>query len=405
MKARVPALLGGDPAFDQQVHVGRPNVGDRERLFERLNDALDRRWLTNHGTYVNELETRLADTLGVRHCIAVCNATIGLEIAARALDLRGEVIVPAFTFIATAHALSWIGLTPVFADINPETCTLDPRSVESKITSRTTGILGVHVFGRACDVAGLEAVARRHNLTLFFDAAHAFRCSYRGGLIGHFGRCEVFSFHATKFFNTLEGGAIATDDDQLAARLRSMRDFGYGAGHDTTISAGTNAKMNEFSGAMGLTSLESLDQFICTNLAHYESYRRNLAGTPGVSLVQYDVREMNNYQYVVLKVDESVAGLTRDQLCEALRAERIGSRPYFHPCCHQMAPYAASHQPNDRSLAVSEKLSQQVLALPTGTGVTKDDVETICQVVRNLVARAPEVRERFASGVCAPARV
>ena len=167
-----------------------------------------------------------------------------------------------------------------------------------------------------------------------------------------------------------------------------MRDFGYGAGHDTTISAGTNAKMNEFSGAMGLTSLESLDQFICTNLAHYESYRLHLAGIPGISLMQYDAREMNNYQYVVLKVDESVARLTRDHLCEALRAERIGSRPYFCPCCHLMAPYVTDHHPNDHSLAVSEHLSEQVLALPTGTGVSADDVLTICQVVGNLVARA-----------------
>ena len=141
MDARLPAILGGQPAFDEQVLVGRPNVGDRNRLFERLNDALDRRQLTNHGTFVQALEVRLADTLGVRHCVAVCNATTGLGIAARALDLRGEVIVPAFTFIATAHALSWIGLTPVFADIDPETCTLDARSVESKITSRTTGNL------------------------------------------------------------------------------------------------------------------------------------------------------------------------------------------------------------------------------------------------------------------------
>jgi dTDP-4-amino-4,6-dideoxygalactose transaminase len=388
---RPPAILNGSPSFDHDLLVGRPNVGDRQRLMDRLNDVLDRRWLTNHGMCVRELERRLEAMLGVRHCVAVCNATLGLQLAAHAMNLKGEVIVPSFTFIATAHALSWIGLTPVFADVDPETCTIDPRSVESLITPRVSAILGVHVFGRACDVDALSAIASRHQLQLFFDAAHAFRSTYKGELIGSFGRCEVFSFHATKFFNSLEGGAITTNDDALAERLRSMRDFGYGPGHDNTISVGTNAKMNEFCGAMGLTSLESLDEFIATNIGHYETYRTHLAGVPGIEVLEYDAHEQNNYQYVVVKVDGAQAGLTRDELRTALLAERVFTRPYFHPCLHQMGPYSASYR--GPSLPASERLSSQVLAFPTGTGVTPEEIKTICEVVRALLAHGPAVRE------------
>jgi dTDP-4-amino-4,6-dideoxygalactose transaminase len=358
---------------------------------QRLDDVLDRRWLTNHGMCVRELERRLETMLGVRHCIAVCNATLGLQLAAHAMNLKGEVIVPSFTFVATAHALSWIGLTPVFADVDPETCTIDPRSVESLLTPHVSAILGVHVFGRACDVGALSAIARRHQLQLFFDAAHAFRSTYQGELIGSFGRCEVFSFHATKFFNSLEGGAVTTNDDDLAERLRSMRDFGYGEGHNNTISVGTNAKMNEFCGAMGLTSLESLDEFIATNIGHYETYRTNLAGIPGIDMVRYDPHEQNNYQYVVIKVDEAQAGLTRDEMRAGLLAERVFTRPYFHPSLHQMGPYSAAY--HGHSLPVSERLSSQVLAFPTGTGVTGEEVKRICEAVRSLVANAPAVRE------------
>lgn len=388
-----PALLSGRPAFDRIVCVGRPNVGDRGRLLDRLNDALDRRWLTNHGPYARELETRLSDLLGVPHCIIVNNATVGLQLAARALNLQGEVIVPAFTFIATAQALSWIGLTPVFADIDPVTCTLDPVDVERRITPRTTAILGVHVFGRACRVDDLQAIADRHALSLFFDAAHAFRCSYRGTPIGSLGRCEVFSFHATKFFNTLEGGAVTTMDGALAERLRSMRDFGYAPSHDVTTDLGTNGKMNEFCAAMGLTGLESLDDVLCANVAHYDRYRAQIAEIPGLRLVEMDDGELNNHQYIIVRVDAQKFGMTRDELMEALRADNIVTRPYFSPACHRMAPYATSGPSAGVSLPVGERLANEVLALPTGTGVTSQDVEKLCELLLMMYVHGPAVRQ------------
>src|SRR6476469_1487706 len=192
------AALGGTPIFESPVYVGRPNLGDRERLLARINDMLDRRWLSNNGPFVQEFERKVEKCLGVRHCIAMCNATVALEIATRALELKGEVIVPSFTFIATAHALSWQEITPVFCDIDPKTHNLDPAKVEQMITPRTSGIIGVHVWGRACDIDGLAEVARRHKLKLMFDAAHAFGCSYKGRLLGAFGEFVVYGSPATK---------------------------------------------------------------------------------------------------------------------------------------------------------------------------------------------------------------
>ena len=217
------AIFGGTPAFEEVLHVGRPNIGDRESLFIRLNDLLDRKWLTNNGPYVREFEQSVADLIGVKHCIAMCNGTVALEIAIRALGLTGEVIIPSFTFVATAHALQWQEITPVFCDIAPHTHHLDPARIEAMITPRTTGIIGVHLWGQACDVEALTEIAHKHQLKLLFDAAHAFNCSYQGHLIGGFGDAEVFSFHATKFFNTFEGGAITTNNDELAAKIRLMK--------------------------------------------------------------------------------------------------------------------------------------------------------------------------------------
>lgn len=208
------AVFGGAPAFRDQLYVGRPNIGDRAELSRRIDEMLDRRWLTNNGPHVQEFERRIAATIGVEHCVATCNATIALEILIRALGLGGEVIVPSMTFIATAHALHWQHVMPVFCDIDPLTHNLDVRQVEAAITERTTGIIGVHLWGRACDVGALADVAGRHELKLIFDAAHAFACSHKGEMIGGFGDAEVLSFHATKFLNSFEGGAIVTNNGE-----------------------------------------------------------------------------------------------------------------------------------------------------------------------------------------------
>src|SRR5438105_13823520 len=258
------AINGAPPMFAEPLHVGRPNIGNRDRFLRRANEILDRGWLSNNGPVVQEFEQKIADYLVATHCLARCNGTIALEIATRALDLKGEVIVPSYTFIATAHALQWQEITPIFADIDPLTHNLDPQSVRRLITPRTTGIVGVHLWGRAAPVEELHAIADEHRLPLMFDASHGFGCTLGGEMLGRFGRCEVFSFHATKFFNTFEGGAVVTDEDVLAEKMRLMRNFGF-AGYDTVIYPGTNGKLTEIAAAMGLTNLESLDSFVAIN--------------------------------------------------------------------------------------------------------------------------------------------
>lgn len=388
------AFWGGDLLFGETLHVGRPNIGSREKLLARITDMLDRRWLSNNGPFQVELEQKLAELLQVKHCILINNATIALEIVVRALGLRGEVIVPSFTFVATAHALQWMGVTPVFCDIDPATHNIDPEKLESLITPRTTGILGVHVWGRSCDVEVLNRIAQKHQLKLMFDAAHAFACSHQGQMIGGFGDAEVFSFHATKFFNTFEGGAVATHNDELAARVRSMRNFGF-AGLDNVIDLGTNGKMSEISAAMGLTSLESLQEFIQVNHQNYQAYASGLEGIPGVKLIEFDPHEKNNYQYIVIEVDETGAGISRDALVQLLHAENIRARRYFYPGCHQMEPYRSAHPPAGRSLPVTEQLTQNVLQLPTGTAVGRDDVLQICEFIRFVVAHSDEITTRM----------
>jgi dTDP-4-dehydro-6-deoxyglucose aminotransferase len=388
------AVLGGPQAFAEPLYVGRPNIGDRGRLLARINDLLDRRWLTNGGQYVQELEARIAEQVGVRHCVAMANGTVALEIAIRASGLAGEVIVPSFTFVATAHALQWQQITPVFCDIDPVTHNLDPAQIEGLITPRTTGILGVHLWGRPCDVKALADIARRHRLKLLFDAAHAFGCTCGGQPVGGFGDAEIFSFHATKFLNSFEGGAVVTNDGALADRIRLMQNFGF-ADYDEVVYVGTNGKMTEVAAAMGLTSLESMAEFVEVNRRNHRRYREELSGVPGLTLVEYDESEAGNFQYVVLEVDEFRAGLSRDALKDVLWAENVLARRYFHPGCHRMEPYRSYFPNAGLLLPQTERLTEQVLALPTGTAVEPEEIARVCEIIRLALAHGPELKERL----------
>ena len=384
------AILGAPPVFVEPLHVGRPNIGNREVLLRRIGDIIDRRWLSNNGPVVREFEQRLAQFLGVKHCIAMCNGTIALEIAIRALELHGEVIVPSYTFVATAHALQWQAITPVFADIDPATHNLDPSAVERMITPRTTGIIGVHLWGRPAPIETLQELAKSHKLQLMFDASHAFGCTYGGRSIGQFGRCEVFSFHATKFFNTFEGGAVVTNDDELAKKMRLMKNFGF-SGYDNVIYSGTNGKMTEVCAAMGLTGLESLDEFVVVNKRNYHAYRDALQGMPGLSLIRYNESERCNYQYIIIEVGVDFS-LTRDELIQVLHAENILARKYFWPGCHDMYPYRAYYPHASMLLPNTNAIAAHGIVLPTGTAVEPETIKTIVRIIRSAAANAGRVR-------------
>ena len=380
------AINGAAPAFAEPLHVGRPNIGDKDEYLRIIEKMLERRWLSNNGPLVQEFETKLAAFLGVKHVVAMCNGTIALEIAIRALGLTGEVIVPSYTFVATAHAIHWQGITPVFADIDPVTHALDPAAVRRAITPRTSGVIGVHLWGQPAAVEALETLCAERGLSLMFDAAHALGVSRGNRMIGGFGRCEIFSFHATKFLNSLEGGAAVTNDDELAETMRLMRNFGF-QGYDNVILPGTNGKMVEACAAMGIVNLGHIDRFIAANRRNHRMYTEALDALPGLRMFPFDTAERNNWQYAVVEVGPEF-GVGRDEIIQALHAESILARRYFWPGCHRMLPYRDLFPWADTLLPNTNVVAARVIVLPTGTAISEAEVETVCAVFRALGRRS-----------------
>lgn len=378
------AILGGDPLFTEALHVGRPNRPSKAAFFAHAEEIWESAWLTNNGPKVQQLETELGQMLGVKHVIAVCNATIGLQIAIRALGMSGEVIVPSFTFVATAHSLEWQGITPIFCDVDPVTHCLDPKRVEQLITPRTTGIMPVHIWGNICNVEEIQALADKHGLKVLYDAAHAFGCEHAGRMVGNFGDAEVFSFHATKVLNTFEGGCITTNDDEVARIIRLMINFGF-IGKDQVTHVGSNGKMSEISAAMGLASLQEFGQFVAHNRSNYHAYKAAIDALPGLSIVEHCEQEKRNFHYIIVEVADDFA-LSRDQLVNLLEAENILARRYFYPGCHKMEPYASYYPNAGLLLPETEKLTSKLFCLPNSTATTTADIARINELLRFVVA-------------------
>ena len=361
----------------QAYHVGRPNMPNKEKVLAKFAQVLDNQWLTNMGPLSLELEDRIASMLEVKHCICVCNATIGLELLQRALNLKGEVIIPSFTFIATAHSLRWQGIHPVFCDVRMEDHLIDPTKIEELITPRTTAIMAVPIWGQPCDYVALQKIAKKHGLKLIFDSAHAFGCKSGDKYLGGFGDAEVFSFHATKVFSTGEGGAITTDSDDLAETLRLMRNFGFEQ-KDTVIKIGTNAKMSEFAAAYGLAHLDALEAIIDHNKQIHKAYKEEFISFDEFKLLDYSFHGVSNYQYVVAAVPAHL----RDSLLEYFHKHGILLRRYFHPACHRMEPYASDDQYSGISLPNTEKISSEIVIFPTGKQMTQINVREFANLFR-----------------------
>jgi dTDP-4-amino-4,6-dideoxygalactose transaminase len=381
------AVDGAPPAFAEPRHVGAPNVANKARFLELAADAFDRGRLTNRGPYVDTFEAEVARLSGVDHCVSVCNATAGLQVLLRTVGAQDEVIVPSHTFVATAHAVRWLGMRPVFADVSRATHCLDPASVERAVTSRTSAILGVHLWGRVGDVDGLQRIADDHAIPLLFDAAHALGSRRQNVPITALGAASVVSFHATKFLNSFEGGAILTDDAALAAEARAMTNFGF-TGRDSVRSLGTNAKMSEISAAMGLTQLETIDQSLETNRLRMASYARQLRDLPGLTVLEDPTDQDSNGQYVVVEIDANAFGCTRDTLLAALEAERVMARRYFWPGAHRMEPHRSEQPDVGRLLPVTEHIASMVLVLPTGPAMSLADVDLVCDIIGAIHKRA-----------------
>jgi len=367
--------------FADPVYVTRPTMPPLDAYTGYLRGIWERRWLTNDGALHQELERQLSAHLGVEHLSLFCNGTIALLVALRALQIEGgEVITTPFTFPATAHALHWNGLRPVFCDIDPATLNLDPHRIEPLIGPETRAILPVHVYGTPCDVDAIQAIADRHGLRVIYDAAHAFGVQYLGRSLLHYGDLAMLSFHATKLFSTIEGGALISRTSAQRSRINSLKNFGI-AGEEEVIGPGINGKMDEFQAAFGLLQLRMVGDEIARRKAIAAIYRERLAHVPGLTLIADQPLTQPNYAYVPVLVDADGYGLDRNGLFQLLRSCNIISRKYFYPLVSRAPCYASLPSADPARLPVAERAASQVLCLPIYGTLPISAVHRICQVI------------------------
>ncbi len=379
--ADLPAVLGGPPAFPEGLPLVRPGVPDVAAVVRDVRRILASGILTD-GPTVRELERRAAQYLGVRHCVAVASCTAGLMLLLRAADLSGDVVVPSFTFAATAHAVAWNGLRPVFADVDPATLTLSARAARSAIGVRTSAILATHTYGTPCDVEGLAEVAGEHGIRLFFDAAHAFGSRRAGTPVGGFGDAEVFSLSPTKVVVAGEGGIIATNDDVLAERCRVGRDYGNPGDYDCLF-VGLNARMSEFHAAVALASLEGLDERIRRRNALATAYREVLEDLPGLDFPEVGDGDLSTYKDLTVLVEPEAFGLDADELSRALAAEGIETKRYYGPPVHSMRAYRHINGANG-GLPVTEEASSRAVTLPLWPEMSVRQISQVGRAVARL---------------------
>jgi dTDP-4-amino-4,6-dideoxygalactose transaminase len=376
-----PAILGGSPAFPEGLPLVRPSIPHPGRMAAEVSRILDGRILTN-GPRVRELEERAADRLGVEHCVAVASCTAGLMLALGGGETGREVVLPSFTFVATANAVAWNGLRPVFADIDRETLTLSPAAVRGAVTADTWAVVPTHVYGTPCDVEGLEAAARDAGARLIFDAAHAFGSRHAGRPVGGFGDAEVFSLTPTKLLVAGEGGIVATGDPDLADRCRIGREYGNPGDYDTRF-VGLNARMSEFHAALALLSLETLDGRIARRGELAALYRAELGGIPGLGFPSVPSGDVSTFKDLTVLVEPDEFGMDADCLARALSAEGIETRRYYAPPVHQQRAYRGV---GTSDLPVTGWAASRVLTLPMWEEMTEAQVSTVAGAVRRIRA-------------------
>lgn len=390
MKKDSFSLFGDDATFKSQVPVGQLYFPSWERYEAAMRGIFERRYYTNQGPLVQELELKLEEYLEVKHVVCVTNATIGLMMAAEAMNLSGKVIMPSFTFIASAQSLSWVGIKPVFCDVNPLTHQMDIDQLDSLIDEDVTGIMGVNLWGGVCDPVRLEMYAEERNLKLYFDSAHAFGCMVGNKKVANFGSVEVFSFHATKVLSATEGGCLCTNDDELAAKLRNIRSS-YGAGKSVAVVKTSNGRMSEAQAAIALMSLEDFSQNQNKNETLFHVYKEKLKVIPGIKMLTPAGVTFSNYQYVVCEIDESVFGLSRDELITVLKAENVAARRYFYPAAHRNVEFIGNSNAN--ALPITEQLCATCIQFPIGDMTDRKIVETICELLDRVHRNAGELKQ------------
>lgn len=368
---------------EKPITVTQPTLPPLEEYVELLRDIWSRKWLTNNGHYHKELEQALADCLGVKYVSLFCNGMIALQVGLQALEIDGEVITTPFSFPATTHALWWSHCTPVFGDIHPATCNIDPAMIESVITPRTSAILPVHVYGTPCDVDAIQRIADTYGLKVFYDAAHAFGVRLNGRSILTHGDLSMLSFHATKVFSTAEGGALVTNDPKLKERIDYLKNFGF-AGETTVIAPGTNGKMNELQAALGLVNLKHVPESIDRRLNIDRLYRELLEDVPGIRLLATPKNVQRNGAYFPVFVDKERYGMSRDELYEHLKAQGIYGRRYFYPLISTYPMYRELPTAQSSHLPVATRVADEVLCLPLYAELDVDDARSIAGVIRRV---------------------
>lgn len=371
--------------FDEPIYVTRPFFPDLEEFHEGIKEIWENKWLTNNGPVLRRFASQLSQYLETDNTCLFNNGTLALQIGLQGMRITGEVITTPFTFVATTHALYWNNIRPVFVDIEPDYYTLDPEKVEAAITSETTAILAVHVFGHPCKLAELADIARRHNLKLIYDAAHAFGVQVNGESIAHFGDMSMFSFHATKLFHSIEGGLLTFADSELKQAFDYLKNFGF-KNETEVVMPGTNAKMNEMQALMGSIMLRHIDDLIEKGQQIAAVYRECLGDVPGICFpALLPSTTKGNYSYVPIEVDEAEFGMSRDELNETLKMDNIFARRYFYPlvCDYECYSDIALNDP----LTVSRRVASRILTLPTYYDLSDDDVKRICAFIRNAGCR------------------
>jgi dTDP-4-amino-4,6-dideoxygalactose transaminase len=369
---------------NEPIYVARPTMPPLERFTASLEEIWRSRWLTNAGAFHQRFEAALGQYLGTEHVNLFCNGTIALLVALQSLRITGgEVITTPFTFPATPHAIHWNGAVPIFCDIDPETFNVDVARIEALITPRTVAILPVHVFGNPCDVEAIAAIADRYGLRVIYDAAHAFGVRIRGRSVATFGDVTMLSFHATKLFTTVEGGALVSGTDRLKTRIDFLKNFGI-ASEEEVVGPGINGKMNELQSAFGLIQLEMIDAEIAARRKLVQLYRERLADVPGMKLPSSQPGVDHNHSYFPVLVDQRQFGMSRDELYAVLRRCEIYARKYFHPLCSHISTYRGLPSASAAQLPVAERVAREVLCLPIFGTLAPDVVVRICDLLHEL---------------------
>lgn len=366
------------------ITVTKPSLPPLKEFTSYLEEIWDKQWITNCGDFHKYFEEALAEYLGVKYVSLFCNGTIALLVGIKALRLKGEIITTPFTFVASAHAIKWSGCTPIFSDIESDTFNLNPRKIESLVTDNTAGILPVHIYGNPCNVNLFKEIADKHHLKLFYDAAHSFGVKKNGDSILVHGDLSMLSFHATKTFNTIEGGALVTNDLGMKKRIDYLKNFAF-ENEETVVGLGINGKMNELQAAYGLLQLKYIDEQIdkCRELAHF--YRNNLSEIPGIIFLNYASDVTQNYSYFPILVNEELFACNRDQLYTHLKKHNIATRKYFYPIVSEFDEYKNLPTTDNRKLPIAKRLSSQVLCLPLYSQLSLKEVSLVVSLIRDKI--------------------